>query len=145
MVRLGFAGLTAALLVSAAPVYAAPGDDTPAEVMRDCGGDSLPRDEVSSCLERARVLDQSSPSPELQSLEARLEQRVKAAPDDADTPPPPPSRYDRMGADDNQPPPDEDYDNGNAAPDDEMGPNDQPPPDEDNGSDDQGPPDAHSG
>ena len=83
MIRLSLAGsLTAALLVSAAPAYAADADDTAAEVMRDCGGDSLPRDQVSSCLERARVLDQSSPSPELQSLEAKLEQRVRSGPDD---------------------------------------------------------------
>jgi hypothetical protein len=143
MIRLGFAGLTAVLLASAGPAVAASGDDTPAEVMRDCGGDSLPRDEVSSCLERARVLDQSNPSPQLQSLEARLEQRVKASPEDADTPPPP-ARYDQMGADDDRPPP-PDEDSGNGSPDDEMGPNDQPPPDEDTGPDDQGPPDENSG
>lgn len=141
MIRSGFAGLTAVLLVSAAPAVAAPGDDTPAEVMRDCGGDSLPRDEVSSCLERARVLDQSNPSAELQSLEARLEQRIKSDPEDAA--PPPPSRYDQ-GADDDQPPPDENYSSGNGQSGDEMGQDDQAPPDEDYGPDDQGPPAAHS-
>lgn len=126
MVRFGFAGLTAVLLASAAPAAAAPGDDTPAEVMRDCGGDSLPRDEVSSCLERARVLDQSNPSAELQSLEARLEQRIKSDPEAA------------------APPPDENYDSGNRQSDDEMGPDDQAPPDQDYGPDDQGPPAAQS-
>jgi hypothetical protein len=131
MVRLGFAGLTAVLLASAAPAAAAPGDDTPAEVMRDCGGDSLPRDEVSSCLERARVLDQSNPSAELQSLEARLEQRIGNSPDDENAAPPPP-RYDRDNADNEDQPP----------PDDEMGPDDQGPPVEEYGPDDRQPPDA---
>ena len=126
MTRLGLAGsLTVVLLASAAPALAAAGDDTEAEVMRDCGGSRLPRDQVSSCLERARVLDQSAPSPQLQSLEAQLEQRVRAGSSDDDAgPPPPPQRY---GPD-------------NGPSDNEMGPDVQGPPDEDSGPDDQGPP-----
>ena len=127
MTRLGLAGsMTAFLLASAAPAFAGAGDDTVAEVMRDCGGNSLPRDQVSTCLERARVLDQSEPSAQLQSLEAQLEQRVKGGygNDDEAGPPPPPPTY---GPD-------------NGPSDDQMGPDDQGPPDEDSGPDDQGPP-----
>jgi hypothetical protein len=140
MTRLGIAGLTAVLVGSAAPVLAAPGADTVAEVMRDCGGNSLPRDQVSSCLERARVLDLSDPSPELQSLEARLEQRVRNEPGDDAGPPPSASPGDEP-----PPPPDEDYDSGNGPSGDEMGPDDRPSPDQDYDQDDQGPPDEDSG
>lgn len=143
MVRLGLAGsLTAFLLASAAPAYAAAGDDTVAEVMRDCGGNSLPRDLVSSCLERARVLDQSDPSPQLESLEAKLEQQVRRSPSDVASPLPPPN--DQMG-DDDRGPPQQGYGPDNGQPDDEMGPDDQGPPDEDSGPDDQGPPDQGYG
>jgi len=149
MNRLGFAGsMTAFLLMSAAPVAAAPGDDTAAEVMRDCGGSSLPRDQVSTCLERARVVDQSSPSPEIRSLEAKLEQRVRNDPGDSATPLPPPR--DQMGQDDegpggqgyddeNGPPPPPDEDTGpGGPPDEDSGPDDQGPPDQDMGPDDRG-------
>jgi hypothetical protein len=126
MTRIGVS-LTAFLLASAVPAFAAPGDDTPAEVMRDCGGASLPRDQVSSCLERARVIDQSDPSAEMESLEAKLEQRVKAEPEDDVGPAPPP--------------PDEGMDDDDAGRP-GMGPDYQGPPDEDYGPDDQGPPQA---
>ena len=140
MVRLGLAGsLTAFLLASAAPAYAAAGDDTVAEVMRDCGGNSLPRDLVSSCLERARVLDQSDPSAQLESLEAKLEQQVRRSPSDVASPLPPPN--DQMG-DDDRGPPQQGYGPDNGQPDDEMGPDDQGPPDQGYGPDDRGPPDA---
>lgn len=155
MRRLGFAGsLSAFLLASAMPVAAAPGDDTAAEVMRDCGGDSLPRDQVSSCLERARVVDQDNPSAAMESLEAKLEQRVRNEPATSPTPLPPPG--DQMGQG-SEGPQDQGYgsDNGRddedtgpsdrGSDDEDMGPDDQGPPDEDSGPDDQGPPDQGMG
>jgi hypothetical protein len=156
MSRLGFAGsLTALLLASAMPAAAAPADDTAAEVLRDCGGNSLPRDQVSSCLERARIVDQSNPSPAIQSLEAKLEQRVRAETDEGVAPAPPLGNQagndDRDSQDqgydpDDNGPPDEDLGPGDHGQSDEdMSPDDQGPPDEDSGPDDQGPPDQDMG
>jgi hypothetical protein len=45
-------------------------------VLADCGSADLADSQVDSCLERARVLDETDPSPQLQSLEAQLEQRA---------------------------------------------------------------------
>jgi hypothetical protein len=49
--------------------------DSPTAVLADCGSAELSNSQVDSCLERARVLDETDPSPQLQSLEAQLEQR----------------------------------------------------------------------
>jgi len=63
----------AALLI-AGTAYAAQAPDSAASVLKDCSADNLPPDTVDACLERARVLDESSPTPALQSLEVKLSQ-----------------------------------------------------------------------
>lgn len=60
----------------APPAFAA--DDTAGAVLADCGSSDLPVSAIDSCLERVRVLDETDPSPQLQSLEAQLEQRETA-------------------------------------------------------------------
>ena len=50
--------------------------DSPSVVLSDCGSADLPDSKVDSCLERVRVLDETDPSLQLQSLEAKLEQRA---------------------------------------------------------------------
>ncbi len=144
MSRLGFAGsLTALLLASAMPAAAAPADDTAAEVLRDCGGNSLPRDQVSSCLERARIVDQSNPSPAIQSLEAKLEQRVRAEADEGVAPAPP---LGNQAGNDDRDSQDQGYDpDDNGPPDEDLGPGDHGQSDEDMSPDDQGPPDQDMG
>jgi hypothetical protein len=70
----------------------AAGPDSADAVLADCGGAALPRSAVDSCLERARILDETNPSPQLQSLEAQLsrqaEGRAPAPPAERDGPPP---------------------------------------------------------
>lgn len=70
--RVSLALLLSALATPA--VFAA--EDQASTVVADCGAADLPDSQVDSCLERARVLDETNPSPELQSLEAQLEQRA---------------------------------------------------------------------
>jgi hypothetical protein len=50
-------------------------EDSASAVLADCGSADLPTAQVDSCLERVRVLDETDPSAQLQSLEAQLEQR----------------------------------------------------------------------
>lgn len=146
MKRLHYAGTFAAVLLAfATPAAGAPGDDTAADVLRDCGRSNLPRDEVSTCLERARLVDLSNPTPEIQSLVARLEQRARNEPEDGAMPPPPPPPPDRMD-EDNQDRGGQGYDRDYGPDDEDMGPDDQgPPDDEDMSPDDQGPPDEDMG
>jgi hypothetical protein len=112
--------------------------DSPEAVVADCSG-HIPREKVDNCLERARVIDETNPSAQLQSLEAQLELRARHhemaqsgeppgyGPDQGPSPaygadrPPPPG----YGA--NQPPPQ------NFGPDDQM-PHDQ------DAREDEGPP-----
>jgi hypothetical protein len=63
----------AALLV-AGSAYAATAPDSAESVLHDCNVASLPSEQVDSCLERVRVLDETNPSPALQSLEVKLSQ-----------------------------------------------------------------------
>jgi hypothetical protein len=63
--------------------YAADDDDLKA-LIADCGGANVTPDDIDSCLERARVLGEDSPSPQLQSLTARLERLAERNDDNAD-------------------------------------------------------------
>jgi hypothetical protein len=90
-----------ALLLAASPAvaqnYTVTDDDTAlSKLNADCGGTDLPDSQIDSCLERARVLDETNPSPGLETLTARLEQRAShASPPpramEASTPPSAPS------------------------------------------------------
>jgi len=72
----------AAIALSGATAWAA--DDDIKSLIADCGGADVKLDDVDSCLERARVLGEDSPSPELQSLTARLERMAERGDDDND-------------------------------------------------------------
>jgi hypothetical protein len=63
------------LWAPAAPTAIAAGDSA-SSVLADCGAPDLAASVVDSCLERARVLDETDPSPQLESLEAALEARA---------------------------------------------------------------------
>jgi hypothetical protein len=58
-------------------------DDTMQSLMADCGGANVAKDDIDPCLERARELSETAPSPLLQGLTARLERRQQAL-DDAE-------------------------------------------------------------
>lgn len=62
--------LCAAVLPGAARSAAG---DTEQAVLADCGQSGMAASAVDSCLERARILDETSPSPQIESLIARLE------------------------------------------------------------------------
>jgi len=75
-----FAAVAAFALTGSA--YA--GDDDLKALIADCGGPNVKVDDVDSCLERARVLGEDNPSPQLQSLTARLERLAERNDDNAD-------------------------------------------------------------
>ncbi len=81
MVHLGGAFTAVALSGSA---YAADEDDGLKSLIADCGGTGVKSDDIDSCLERARVLGEDSPSPQLQSLTARLERIAERGDSDND-------------------------------------------------------------
>jgi hypothetical protein len=82
MARLTYWPFLAALSLVAAALPARAGiwgdDDDLKSVMADCNRPDLAADTIDSCLERARVLNETSPSPQLPSLTARLERRAEA-------------------------------------------------------------------
>jgi hypothetical protein len=61
-------------------------DDDYRDFLKDCNVPGLPYEDAKSCLERARVLDEDRPSPQLQGVMARLEREIEATEDG--TPPP---------------------------------------------------------
>jgi hypothetical protein len=63
---------------------AAEDDDGLKSLVAECGGPDVKLADVDSCLERARVLGEDSPSPQLQSLTARLERLAERGDDDND-------------------------------------------------------------
>lgn len=86
MNRLLKASALAAFAAVALPggVYAADGDDDVKTLVAECGGPNVKVDDIDSCLERARILGEASPSPELQGLTARLERIAERGEDDED-------------------------------------------------------------
>jgi hypothetical protein len=75
--RMAWQSLLAILVLSGATsrASAAAHDNDVAQLMSECGISDLADMAVDSCLERVRVVDETNPSPQLQSLEARLEER----------------------------------------------------------------------
>lgn len=67
--------LLVAPLLLGAPVAGADESDA-AKVMSECGAQNLPQSSLDSCLERVRVIEETDPSADLQSLEASLERRA---------------------------------------------------------------------
>ncbi|HTW36022.1 MAG TPA: hypothetical protein VMD53_15495 [Rhizomicrobium sp.] len=70
-----FAAFAAAALSGGA--YAGDDDDGLKTLIADCGGPDVKSDDIDSCLERAREIGETSPSPQLQSLTARLERMAE--------------------------------------------------------------------
>jgi hypothetical protein len=70
-----YAGLPFLLIAAGVVAPVAARADDASTVLSDCGAAGLPASQIDSCLERVRVLDETDPSPQLQSLEARLEQQ----------------------------------------------------------------------
>jgi hypothetical protein len=64
-----------ALLLCVWPIAASADDGEGAKLISECSAADLPQASVDSCLERARVLEETEPSSQLQTLEASLEQR----------------------------------------------------------------------
>ena len=77
-----FAAFAAVALSGGA--YAADDDDGLKTLVADCGGPDVKSADIDSCLERARVLGEDSPSPQLQSLTARLERLAERGDEDND-------------------------------------------------------------
>jgi hypothetical protein len=63
-------------LLCAWPLSAGADDSDAAKLVSDCGAEDLPQSSIDSCLERVRVLEETEPSADLQSLEASLERRA---------------------------------------------------------------------
>lgn len=63
---------------------AADSDDDLKVLVAECGGPNVKADDIDSCLERARVLGEDNPSPQLQSLTAKLERIAERGDDDND-------------------------------------------------------------
>ena len=82
MTRVAYLAAIAALLSGPAAAqtfsqgYSLDGKDALAKLTTDCGAVDLAEASVDSCLERARVLDETNPSPDVEVLEAKLEQRA---------------------------------------------------------------------
>lgn len=81
MLRIAMPSFVALLVAGTA--YAAQAPDSADSVLRDCSAQSLAPEKIDSCLERARVLDESSPNPALQSLEVKLSQMEAKQPQGA--------------------------------------------------------------
>jgi hypothetical protein len=79
-------------LICAGAARASDDDDDLKELMADCGGAHIELSDVDGCLERARVLGETRPSPQLQSLMTRLERRTEDSDDTPASPPEPATR-----------------------------------------------------
>src|SRR5438477_7653220 len=55
------------------PLAASADDSGAARLIAECGAEDLPQASLDSCLERVRILEETEPSAQLQSLEGRLE------------------------------------------------------------------------
>ena len=62
------------------PIAASADESETAKLISECGVADLPQASVDSCLERVRVLEETDPSSQLQTLAATLEQRESGRP-----------------------------------------------------------------
>ena len=62
-------------LLCAWPLGALADDNEIAKLVVECGAEDLPQASLDSCLERVRVLEETDPSAQLQSLEGQLQRR----------------------------------------------------------------------
>jgi hypothetical protein len=138
MTRIAFLGSASLIFLSCAALPACGQQDETRAILAQCS-DPAPRD-LDSCLERARVQEETDPTPELQALVGKLIQAQVRASE-----PPPPDPY----ADPNHPPGDQgvssyDVSPPDPPPSDDLGPLQpyQPPPD--TNTQDESPPDAQT-
>jgi hypothetical protein len=83
--KLSLAAAALGALTLAGGARAADDDGDLKALLADCGSANIERSDINSCLERARDISESAPSPQLQTLTARLERRAEALDDgDAD-------------------------------------------------------------
>jgi hypothetical protein len=88
MNRIAKWSLAAALGVMAlAGAARAEDEDNIKALLADCSSPNIERDDIDSCLERARELSETAPSTLLQGLTARLERRAEIL-DEGDSYPP---------------------------------------------------------
>lgn len=58
-------------------------DDTELKTLvAECGGANVNPDDIDSCLERARVMGEANPSPQLQTMTAKLERQAEQLDED---------------------------------------------------------------
>lgn len=81
--RMIWLSFPAVFVLAAVPLAASAADKETDSVLADCGPSGLSTATVDSCLERIRVLDETNPSPALQSLEAKLEEQKSGPRHDA--------------------------------------------------------------
>jgi hypothetical protein len=149
MTRAAFYTTVSLIFLTTAGLPACAQQDESKALIAECS--NPPPKALDSCIERARVQEETNPTPEMQSLVAQLLQ-LEATLDDerheADAPPrdmgPPDRPYAGDGADDGAAPPLPDADiasdEGSSAPD--MNDADQAPPDSQGAPGDMGPPDS---
>jgi hypothetical protein len=89
MTRAAFLGSVSLIFLSCAALPACGQQDETRAVLAQCS-DPAPRD-IDSCLRRARALDETDPTPEIQALMGQLIQRQIRA---SEPPPPPPETFD---------------------------------------------------
>jgi hypothetical protein len=83
-------GSIAVLLCAGLPSVVGAAADETRIVLSDCDASGLTPSDVDICLERVRILDETSPSPQLESLEAKLEEKKAGKPNSAASEPPAP-------------------------------------------------------
>ncbi len=152
MTRIAFLGSASLIILSCAALPACGQQDETQAVLTQCS-DPSPRD-LDTCLERARVAEETNPTPELQALVGKLIQEQARA---SEPPPPPPD----SGPDPDHPVDDKGVSSYDVAPPEpppsgDLGPLepyqpppdanqiDQTPPDSQNAPADMGPPDPNA-
>lgn len=88
--RMFWHGSMAVLLCVGLPSAAGAGTDETGAVLSDCNASGLTKADVDMCLERVRILDETNPSPQLESLEAKLEEKKSGVRNLAQSEPPKP-------------------------------------------------------
>lgn len=91
MARLAYLGSMALVALSCATLPACGQQDDTQRIVAQCT--DPPPDQIDSCLEQARVQEETDPSPQMQKLVAnliKLQVEARNAPRDLEPPPPPP-------------------------------------------------------
>jgi hypothetical protein len=88
MGRIGILAVWVALGATALAggAYAGEDDGDLKTLLAECGGASVSGSDIDSCLERARLMGETDPSPKLQTLTARLERKAEQEEEDEPTP-----------------------------------------------------------